>query len=80
MATVKVLNEVVHPEHTKDDWHLALQLAEFSYSSGVVKKGYRFICRRGNDEPKIQPRIPSLADVELLLGMAKAAGWGDQRG
>jgi hypothetical protein len=80
-ATVTVLNEVVHPGHTKDNWHLALQLAEFKHSGGQVYKGYRFVCRADESaDARHETRIPSLADAEALIRAAKEAGWGNEKG
>jgi hypothetical protein len=43
--------------------------------------GYRFIWRRpdGSLQPaRGQARIPSLADAELLIRMARELGWGNR--
>ena len=45
MSTVKVMKEVVHPGHPKDNWHLALQHTEVTYSDGRTVQAYRFVCR-----------------------------------
>jgi hypothetical protein len=79
-VTVTVLKEIVHPGHKKDDWHLALELAEFKHGSGKVYKGYRFVCRQGTGPTETEPRIPSLADAEILIQLAKKAGWGNEKG
>jgi hypothetical protein len=79
-AIVTVLKEVIHPDHKKDDWHLALQLAEFKHSGGKVHRGYRFVCRRETGHAQNDTRIPSLADAEALIRAAKEAGWGNEQG
>jgi hypothetical protein len=52
MSTVKVMKEVVHPGHPKDNWHLALQRAAITYSDGRAVKAYRFVCREGLGKPE----------------------------
>jgi len=80
-ATVTVLNEVPQPDDKKkEDWHLALQLAEFKHAGGAIRKGYRFICREGTNPMQHDTRIPSLAEAEGLIRMAKEAGWGNEKG
>ena len=47
----------------------------------VTIRGYRFIWRRsdGSLQPaRGQARIPSLFDAELLMKLAREAGWGDR--
>jgi hypothetical protein len=79
-TTVHVLKEVIHPGQKKDDWHLALRLAEFKHSDGKSQKGFRFVCRHGAGPVKDDTRIPSLADAESLIRAAKEAGWGNEKG
>jgi hypothetical protein len=59
MSTVKVMKEVVHPGHPKDNWHLALQRAAITYSDGRAVKAYRFVCREGlgKPEPVVRRRL-----------------------
>lgn len=80
MATVKVLKEIVHPDHPKDNWHLALQHAEVTYSDGRAVNAYRFVCRQGLGKPVHEAHFPYLADAEQLIKLAKAAGWGNAEG
>jgi hypothetical protein len=80
MSTVKVMKEVVHPGHPKDNWHLALQRAAITYSDGRAVKAYRFVCREGLGRPEHEAHFPSLADAEALVQAAKQAGWGNEKG
>ena len=79
---VVILNEIVHPEHPTNDWHLCLQWGRYQYDNGdEPETGYRFVWRRpdGSLQPaRGQVRIPSLSDAELLIRLAREAGWGDQ--
>lgn len=78
MATVKVLNEVAHPGHAKDGWHMVLQHATVGYRDGRSVKAYRFICRNGHDKTEHEAHFPSLADAEQLIQLARKAGWGNE--
>ena len=96
MAThVVILNEVVHPEHRPDGWRLCLQWGRYQYDNGdEPQNGYRFISatpanpreqqqqgRDGSLQPaRGQARIPSLSDADLLIRLAREAGWGDENG
>jgi hypothetical protein len=81
MATVKVTKEVVYPGHPKDNWHLALQHVEVTYSDGRTVKAYRFVCRQGLGKTDMhEAHFPSLADAEVLIQEAKKAGWGNEKG
>jgi hypothetical protein len=78
---VVILNEIVHPQHPTNDWHLCLQWGRYQYDNGnEPESGYRFVWRRPNGSlqpARGQARIPSLSDAELLIRLARAAGWGD---
>src|SRR6201992_3146709 len=78
---VIVLNEITHPEHRRNGWRLCLQWARYQYDDkSEPETGYRFIWRRpdGSLQPaRGQARIPSLADGEPLIQLARDAGWGD---
>jgi hypothetical protein len=80
---VVVLNEIIHPDHRLDGWHLCLQWARYQYDNGdEPEHGYRFVWRRPDrslQPARGQARIPSLSDAELLIRLARDAGWGDQR-
>jgi hypothetical protein len=83
MAThVIILNEIAHPEHRPNGWRLCLQWVRYQYDDGSEPEtGYRFIWRRpdGSLQPaRGQARIPSLADAELLIRLAREMGWGDR--
>lgn len=80
MATVKVMKEVVHPGHPKDNWHFALQHAAVTYSDGRAVNAYRFVCRQGLGKTEKEAHFPSLADAETLIQLAKKAGWGSEKG
>jgi hypothetical protein len=79
---VIVLNEIIHPEHRRNGWRLCLQWARYQYDDkSEPQAGYRFIWRRpdGSLQPaRGQARLPSLADAELLMRLARELGWGDQ--
>jgi hypothetical protein len=89
---VVILNEVVHPDHSPNGWRLWLQWGRYQYDNGnEPENGYRFIWRHpptqeqqqqgrdGSLQPaRGQARIPSLSDAELLMRLAREAGWGDQ--
>jgi hypothetical protein len=81
---VIVLNEVAHPDHATDDWHLYLQWVRYQYDTGQEpENGYRFIWRRPDGSLQAargQARIPSLDDAELLIRLAREAGWGSEQG
>jgi hypothetical protein len=78
---VIVLNEIAHPEHRRSGWRLYLQWARYQYDDrSEPETGYRFIWRRpdGSLQPaRGQARIPSLADAELLIRLARELGWAD---
>jgi hypothetical protein len=59
---VIILNEIAHPEHRPNGWRLCLQWVRYQYDDG--------------SEP--EARIPSLADAELLIRLAREMGWGDR--
>ena len=79
---VIVLNEITHPEHRRNGWRLCLQRARYQYDDkSEPQTGYRFIWRR--PDVSLQPAaasggIPSLADAELLMRLARDLGWGDR--
>jgi hypothetical protein len=89
---IVILNEIVHPQHPRRDWHLCLQWGRYQYDNGdEPQNGYRFIWRQpatqeqkkqgrgGSLQPaRGQARIPSLSDAELLIRLAREAGWGDE--
>ena len=78
-ANVKVLEQVGADWHTSG-WRLWFQWCEYRYSEGHVQTGYRFIWRRPDGSLQAgrgQVRLPSLAEAELLIAKAKAAGWGN---
>jgi len=76
---IVILNEVSHPEHPPNDWRLCLQWGRYQYDNmSEPQAGYRFIWRRpdGSLQPaRGQARIPSLFDAELLIKLAREAGW-----
>ena len=79
---IVILNEVSHPEHLPNDWRLCLQWGRYQYDNmSEPQASYRFIWRRpdGSLQPaRGQARIPSLFDAELLIKLAREAGWGDR--
>lgn len=78
---VDVLKEARHPQQLDDGWVLCLQWVRYVHPSPEAEElGYRFIWRRPNGSLQAargQARIGSLADVELLMRMARDEGWGD---
>ena len=76
---VIALNEIAHPEHRRDGWRLCLQWARYQYDYRTEPQtGYRFIWRRpdGSLQPaRGQARLPSMADAELLIRLARELGW-----
>jgi hypothetical protein len=84
MATtrVTVFDEVRLPKGDAG-WVLCFQWGRYDYGEGEFQRGYRFIWRRpdGSLQPaRGQARIPTIEDIETLIGMARAAGWGDHDG
>lgn len=74
---VRILKEVIHPEHLNGDWQLCLQ--KVIYEDGKENlEGYRFIWRHeGRMQPvRGQARIPTLEDAEILFLLARRNGWG----
>ena len=77
---VVVLNEVSVGRDS--DWKLCFQYCRYEYGreEGGEENGYRFIWRRPNGKlqgARGQARIPSLADIQYLTGLAIAQGWGN---
>lgn len=63
-----------------NDWQLCFQWCEYIYENEENERefGYRFIWRRPDGSLQAargQARIPSLADMNELLRLAKEAGW-----
>jgi hypothetical protein len=82
-SKVDVLNEIRHPQHISGDFQLCLQWCRYHYEDGTHPLGFRFIWRRpnGNLAPaRGQTRIPSLADAEDLIRLARAEDWGKGEG
>lgn len=63
-------------------WVLCLQWGYYDHGGGHHEDGYRFIWRRSNGsiQPRGPARIPSLDDVDVLVRMARNAGWGANQG
>lgn len=79
---VTVFDEVRLPKG-EEGWVLCFQWGRYDYGDGDFQRGYRFIWRRpdGSLQPaRGQARIPTVTDIETLIGMARAAGWGDHDG
>jgi len=76
---VQVLNQVTN-NTLPNSWSLWLQYCRYIYDNGTLEMGYRFINRRqdGSLQPaRGQARLPSLAQAEALMAMARAEGWGN---
>lgn len=66
-----------------DEWNLCFQLVDYMYGDGNKERGYRFIWRKPNgtlQAARGQARIPSIADINYLIGQAIAEGWGNEIG
>lgn len=78
-ARVQVIHEAA-PDKTDGQWSLVFQWCLYVYDDGNSENGYRFIWRRpdGSLQPaRGQARIPSLADAERLMQVARQEGWGE---
>ncbi len=73
---VRVINEVSTVKES--GWKLCLQWCEYVYGNNETDMGYRYIwCRPdGTLQPaRGQARIPSMADMLLLISEAFKEGW-----
>ena len=80
MSTVQIHEEVrLNDASLPPDWDLCFQWVTYDYDNGDPSQdGYRFIWRRPNGHLQAargQARIPSGADLLLLLAKATTAGW-----
>ncbi len=78
---VKIINEA--RTNRAGEWNLCFQWCRYIHAEEEDEMGYRFIWRHPDE--KLQPargqaRIPSLKDLEYLVGIAKAEGWGGNDG
>lgn len=82
MARFFAKHEVVHPGHRRRGPKLALQWGRYVYDSGSEQHGYRFIWRRpdGSIQARGPARIPALADIDVLVAIARQQGWGGYQG
>jgi hypothetical protein len=79
MAHFEIEHEAIHPYHPEGDFRLCLQWGRYVYDDGSEpEEGYRFIWRRrdGSIQPRGPARIPALADIDVLVAMARQQGWG----
>lgn len=75
---VVVLNEAQIGE--TDSWNLCFQYVRYEYGDGNEENGYRFIWKRPDgtlQAARGQARIPSIADINFLVGKAIKEGWGN---
>lgn len=74
---VKILNEAKIGQ--KGEWNLCFQYCRYEYGDGNEENGYRFIWRTPKGKLQAargQARIPSLSDINYLIGIAIKEGWG----
>ena len=74
----RMFNEVAHPGHVQPGPCLWLQWGRYDYADGTQQEGYRFIWTRPNGtiQARGPARIPSLADIDILMTLARQQGWG----
>lgn len=61
-----------------EGWRMCLQWARWVYTTGQVEHGYRFIWRRPDGSmhaTRGQARLPSLIAIQMLVDVARQAGW-----
>jgi hypothetical protein len=79
---VTIFEEVSLPKD--GGWVLCFQWGRYDYGDGETQRGYRFIWRRpvsgSLQAARGQARLPSVKDIETLIGMARDAGWGHHNG
>ena len=77
-ARVVILNEA--KKGKADEWALCFQWCRYEYGDGSEENGYRFIYRKPNSGhlqgARGQARIPTIADILELIGIAIREGWG----
>lgn len=64
-----------------NDWNLCFQYCRYEYGDEDTpeQNGYRFIWRRKDGSlqgARGQARIPSVSDIQYLVGKAMEEGWG----
>lgn len=78
MATrVRIINETL-TLYQPSNWSLCFQWCEYIYDDEDPEFGFRFIWRRPNGDlqpARGQARIPSFADMQILLNQARTEGW-----
>ncbi|HHW31422.1 MAG TPA: hypothetical protein GXX20_07095 [Clostridiaceae bacterium] len=75
---VVVLNET--KKGNPGEWTLCFQYCRYEYEDGTEENGYRFIWQRPDgtlQAARGQSRIPSIADILLLVSEAIKGGWGN---
>lgn len=89
MATsVSILKETtIHPSAPPSEWTLWIQWCRYNFDDGTTQHGYRTIWRRpvaydggSLQAARGQARIPSLANLEALMKLARDQGWGEYDG
>ena len=76
---VQIINETCG-NTAPGDWRLCFQWCRYIYDDGSIQHGYRFIWRHPNNNlqpARGQARIPSIAELNELVEIAKSEGWGD---
>jgi hypothetical protein len=75
---VVILNET--KKGNPGEWRLCFQYCRYEYEDGTEENGYRFIWQRPDgtlQAARGQARIPSVADILLLVSEAIKGGWGN---
>jgi len=75
MAYIEVIHEVCV---SRDGWSLCFQWGRYNYDDGTSDMGYRFIWKDQDVNMQLsrgQARIPSAADMFLLIHKATDEGW-----
>ncbi len=73
---IPIIHEVTHGN--PDEWALCFQWVRYNFDDQPPRPGYRFIWR--DEQGRLQPergqaRIPSAAELFLLIQLATEAGW-----
>lgn len=80
----EAVHEVAHPGHPQSGPKLVFQWGRYRFKDRTRpdEEGYRFVWRLagGNLQSRGPARLPSIADINLLTGLAIKQGWGGHVG